>query len=543
MYPLVLYSMNEFTVILNTPKQTLPIGYREPLNEINTFSIIKNNSKNMFSHKNITILFLENVETDWLQIVELYLKYGFEYILQLMNGKITFLLYDNNSSQLYSKLFIARDCFGQYPLYFGNIMDNQFGISTLKHCLINPILKNTPYHETGKEIEKIQEFPIGSYVEFSLHFNVLAKWKQVSPPIKYFQFPFVNFFNKKDKFIIETEMYDISKQLQKRVINSIQNMFSTNPDYTPACLLSGGLNSGIVASLLCNEYMRKGQSPKRVFTYCIGFKNSEDIKYARITANHLGTTHTEIIIDETEYLKTVNIAIQILETADIKTIRAGVFYYLAVKYIKNKSNATHIIDGYGADEYMGGNLYMHLSPDMIDFDNMCRMNLTQFHEFYGKFFKITNFFNLTRVSPFMDTNIINYYLSIPPQFRWNPGSLQVFDKYKLIEKYLLRFAFSDYLNVKYNLLLPEDILWRTKEEFFDGITCFQEPIYKMISKELENQNQSRNEIQYYSHLFHQIFGYTYDKINMFQYIETAEPSAYSLDFYFDYNPDYQDRTI
>lgn len=534
--------MNEFTVLLNSQKtQSLPNGYMEPFNEINTFSMLKN-PMNMFYHKNITILFLENSNTDWLKMIELYLNYGIEYILQFMDGKITFILYDNNSNQLYSKLFVVRDCFGQYPLYFGNFMDNKYGFSTFKQNLVNGIIKHTSYHEIGKEIKKIQEFPIGSYVEFSLHFNVLASWNQVSSPIKYYNFPFLNFFNKIDKFIIETEMKNILRQLQKCVINSIQSI-DLNPNFKPACLLSGGLNSSIVAGLLCNEYLRKGKSTKMVSTYCIGFKNAEDLKYARIVAKHLGTNHTEIIIDETEYMRTINIAIQILETADIKTIRAGVIYYLAVKYIKNNSNTTHIIDGYGADEYMGGNLYMHLSPNIIDFDNTCRINLTKFHEFYGKFVKITNHFYLKRVSPLMDTGIVNYYLSISPQFRWEPGKLQVFDKYAFIEKYLLRFAFADFLNVKYNLLLPENILWRTKEELFDGITGFHNPIYKIISKELEKQNQPRKEPQYYAYLFQQIFGYVYDKINTFKYIETTEPSAYCLDFYFDYNPEYQDRTI
>ena len=60
-----------------------------------------------------------------------------------------------------------------------------------------------------------------------------------------------------------------------------------------ACLLSGGLDSSLICSLVNREV--KMHTGKTIETYSIGLAGSDDLKYARIVADYLGTQHNEVM--------------------------------------------------------------------------------------------------------------------------------------------------------------------------------------------------------------------------------------------------------
>ena len=97
-----------------------------------------------------------------------------------------------------------------------------------------------------------------------------------------------------------------------------------------ACLLSGGLDSSLVAALSARMCREKGIVLE---TYSIGLKNSEDLKYARIVADHLGTNHTEIIMTEDDFFNAIPYVIESIESYDTTTVRASIGNYLLGKYI------------------------------------------------------------------------------------------------------------------------------------------------------------------------------------------------------------------
>ena len=70
--------------------------------------------------------------------------------------------------------------------------------------------------------------------------------------------------------------------VQKRVQNS---------DKEVGCLLSGGLDSSIVAAIAARFI------PK-IKTFSIGFEDSPDIQAARIVAKHIKSDHHEYIIHD-----------------------------------------------------------------------------------------------------------------------------------------------------------------------------------------------------------------------------------------------------
>jgi len=104
------------------------------------------------------------------------------------------------------------------------------------------------------------------------------------------------------------------------------------------CLLSGGLDSSLVASLVNNFYNING-IPNKLETYSIGLANSEDLKYAKIAATYLDTNHTEIIVTEQLMFETIPEVIKAIESYDTTTVRASIGNYLLGKFIANNSTA------------------------------------------------------------------------------------------------------------------------------------------------------------------------------------------------------------
>jgi asparagine synthase (glutamine-hydrolysing) len=98
-----------------------------------------------------------------------------------------------------------------------------------------------------------------------------------------------------------------------------------NMDRPMACLLSGGLDSSLIAALVQKE-LRKVN--KCLETFSIGFENSEDLRYARMVADHIGSKHTEIIKTPEEFFNAIPSVIRDIESFDITTVRASIGNWL-----------------------------------------------------------------------------------------------------------------------------------------------------------------------------------------------------------------------
>jgi asparagine synthase (glutamine-hydrolysing) len=249
------------------------------------------------------------------------------------------------------------------------------------------------------------------------------------------------------------------ENIQYYLTNSVKKIV-TNTECPIACLLSGGLNSSLITSLV-NEYYNESLE-----TYSIGMEGSEDLKNARLVANYLQTKHTEILLTEEDIVNAIPEVIKCIESYDTTTVKASIGNFLLGKYISENSEAKVIFNGCGADELCGGYLYMNLCPDSIEFDKECRRLLTDIHMFdLLRSDKCISSHGLDPKTPFLDRSWVQYYLSLPPILRFNTNKNNC-------EKYLLRSAFSKeyFLNIHGFPLLPDNILWRRKEEFSDRLS-------------------------------------------------------------------------
>jgi asparagine synthase (glutamine-hydrolysing) len=252
-----------------------------------------------------------------------------------------------------------------------------------------------------------------------------------------------------------------------------------------ACLLSGGLDSSLIAALVV-EYHKLHNLPV-VETYSIGLEGSVDLEYARTMANYLGTKHTEIVLTEEDFLNAIPEVIKSIESYDTTSVRASIGNWLLGKYIAENSDAKVIFNGDGSDELTGGYLYMHKAPDMIEFDGECRRLLKDIHAFdVLRSDKSISSHGLEPRTPFLDRTWVQYYLSIPLHVRYHPNENNC-------EKYLLRTAFSKdyYETFEGRELLPHKVLWRKKEAFSDGVSKHTRSLYQIIQEYTEEK--MRNE--------------------------------------------------
>lgn len=436
---------------------------------------------------------INETDSDCEVIIHLYQKYGIEQTLQLLDGVYSFILIDYRLMLEKSKIYVVRDPYGVRPLFmlhgkkqkqqpqlnnvFSIYKNNIFGFASELKSLTG--LYNKLNSKTNKYF--LHQFESGTYSEFELSFKVNSSWEPIKKNVRYFNFGLSN--------QIVGENYDtIMMNIQKYFIDAVYKRCETT-DRPIACLLSGGLDSSLVASIV-NEFHKKHGLPP-LETYSIGVKDSTDLCKAKIVADYLGTKHTEIILEESDFFKNVKNVIHDIESYDTTTVRASIGNWLIGKYISENSEAKVIFNGDGSDELMGGYLYTSLASDCLEFDRECKRllkNISYFDVLRSD--RCISSHGLEPRTPFLDRAFTLYYLSIPPEIRWNKhGEKQ--------EKHLIRDAFSSkYLKQYEKQLLPDEILYRKKEAFSDGVSETTRSLYS-IMKEYCYENFLNNELKTY----------------------------------------------
>jgi asparagine synthase (glutamine-hydrolysing) len=383
----------------------------------------------------------------------------------------------------------------------------------------------------------VEQFRPGTYSKLTMEFKVMPKWELKKEHQIYHSTGFSSIMSESQcdlQSAFKTIQHYLNEAVKKRVLVTERPI---------ACLLSGGLDSSLITALV-NE-CHKQRSDKPLETFSIGLLGSEDLKYARIVADYLGTNHTEILLTEQDFIEVIPDVICTIESYDTTTVRASIGNYLLGKYISENSDAKVIFNGDGSDELCGGYLYMHSAPDAIEFDKECRRLLKNIHAFdVLRSDKCISSHGLEPRTPFLDRTWVQQYLSIHPSLRFHPGNKQC-------EKFLLRSAFSEenYLDSNGSALLPKCVLWRTKEAFSDGVSKTTRSLYEIIQENVSknnstliqnlNQNYNHNppdtdEKKYYREIFEEAYPGLGEIIPYFwmpRYVEARDASARTLKIY------------
>lgn len=345
----------------------------------------------------------------------------------MLRGMFSFIIYDRRD-----KSFLAvRDHIGITPLYIGYGTDGGIWLSSEMKSL-------------ATECARFEQFPPGHY--FSSKSGQFTRW--FNPTWRTAMIP----KNKYDPKILR-EAFEES--VHRRMMS----------DVPWGVLLSGGLDSSLVASIACRRIKRQQEKIKddhtmwfpRIHSFCIGLEGSPDLLAAKKVADFLGTVHHNYTYTIQEGLDALSEVIYHLETFDTTTIRASTPMFLMSRKIK-AMGIKMVLSGEGSDEIFGGYLYFHKAPNAEEFQAELRDKISMLHLFDClRANKSTSAWGVEARVPFLDVDFLDVAMNIDPEEKMiKPGR---------IEKHILRHAFD----TPDDPYLPHEILWRQKEQFSDGV--------------------------------------------------------------------------
>ena len=247
-----------------------------------------------------------------------------------------------------------------------------------------------------------------------------------------------------------------------------------------ACL-SGGLDSSLVAAIAARYLREKGQ---QLHTYSVGMSGSADLAHARLVAEHIGSIHHEWVLTPKEFIERIPDVVRAIETFDITTVRASVGNYLVGELVASSTPTVKVVlNGDGADELLGGYLYMRAAPDNVAFETETDRLMREIHRYdVARSERSMAAHGLESRSPFLDRQFVAVARSLPTDLL-RPTA-------ERIEKNILRAAFAD------TGLLPNEVLWRRKEAFSDGVSAGEGPSWFEIVRE-EGRHRVRDHHRVY----------------------------------------------
>ncbi|MCR5840540.1 MAG: asparagine synthase B [Bacteroidales bacterium] len=246
--------------------------------------------------------------------------------------------------------------------------------------------------------------------------------------------------------------------VREALMDAVRRQLMSDVPY--GVLLSGGLDSSVI-SAIAEKYsaMRIEDDSRtrawwpRLHSFAVGLKGAPDLEKARRVAESIGTVHHEINYTIQEGLDALRDVIYFTETYDVTTIRASTPMYLLARVIKSMG-IKMVLSGEGADEIFGGYLYFHKAPDARAFHEETVRKLSKLHLYDClRANKSLSAWGVEGRVPFLDKEFLDVAMRLNPEAKMCPGGT--------IEKRIVREAFAD--------MLPEDVAWRQKEQFSDGV--------------------------------------------------------------------------
>ena len=387
-------------------------------------------------------------------ILKLYLKFGIESFSKL-DGMFAFSIYDKRVN----KLYIARDFFGEKPLYYSNNERGLFWGSELKSLKSQLDYKpeicrkalelyfSLTYIPAPYTIyESVLKLEPNKYIEYSIADNNLLI-HQISKN------------NKESNF---NGSFNDAKEKTKKLVN--QSVLSRSISDVPiGTFLSGGVDSSIVS------YCLSQSTDKKIDTFSIGFdkKKFDETEKSRVIAKLINSNHHEYIVNEKSLYGDLD---RILNNFDEPFADSSAL----PTYLVSKKTSNHVkvaLTGDGGDEVFGGynkyhintinNFYTNVIPEKAHklLKNTCSFLLKTKDDNRGVKFKIK------KTLDSIDYNNNFYWHMISLGFKENEinkliinGSDGIFNYYKTSLGLNKSKTLSDLRNIDKHISLEGDML-------------------------------------------------------------------------------------
>ena len=440
----------------------------------------------------------------------------FAAMIEKLSGIFAFALYDSERDTY----LVGRDEIGVIPLYQGWDKAGRYYVASELKALEG-------------ECVTIEEFPNGSYLwskgeslplataanassatpsagvgsgtatqgknsrgEFlaSLEATGCARTPATPPkPVRWYKRDWESFENVKNSPKATDEKGEvINPSVIEKVRNGLESAVKAQlmSDVPYGVLLSGGLDSSIIAAITQKFSKKRVESDSKesawwpqLHSFAIGLEGSPDLIAAQKAADYIGTVHHEVHFTIQEALDALPDVIYHIETYDITTVRASTPMYLLARVIKSMG-IKMVLSGEGSDELFGGYLYFHKAPNAQEFHEELVRKMSKLHLYDClRANKSLMAWGVEGRVPFLDKDFIDIAMGLNPTDKM---SIKLPDGKQRIEKWILRKAFEN--------LLPENIAWRQKEQFSDGVGYnWIDTLKKMTEEKVSDQEFARRE--------------------------------------------------
>ena len=215
-------------------------------------------------------------------------------------------------------------------------------------------------------------------------------------------------------------------------------------DVPVGVFLSGGLDSSIVAAILARE------SGATVHSFAAGTPGSSDLAAARVVADALGLEHHERVYRDEDVVEVLPRVVAVTESYEPSLIRSAVPNYLLAELAARHVKV--VLTGEGADELFAGYHHLRELDEDALHDALVEGVSTLHHLNLQRCDRVTMAHGLEARVPFLAREVLEVAQRVPVGWKLLGEDGQ--------EKRLLREAFEGWV--------PEQVLWRRKEQFGDG---------------------------------------------------------------------------
>ena len=275
--------------------------------------------------------------------------WGIEKTLKSMVGMFAITLWDEQDR----KLILARDRFGEKPLYYGYMSGKFVVASELKAIKAMPLFHAEIDRNALANYMRYLYVPASQCIYKGLNKLEAGTWMEVQLDLVKDQvIPKANiYWSALEESILGRENI-IQFSSDKEAVDQLELLLNQSisehmlSDVPLGTFLSGGIDSSTVAAIM------QSQSNRPIQTFSIGFDEDgyNEAKYAKAISQHLGTDHTELYVQSHDAINVIPNLSTIYDEpfADSSQIPTFLVSQLA------KKDVTVALSGDGGDELFGG---------------------------------------------------------------------------------------------------------------------------------------------------------------------------------------------
>lgn len=371
---------------------------------------------------------------------------------QKLKGVFACIFIDTKNKELVA----IRDRFGIRPLYY-MVSNNGVFLGSERKSL-EPLCDMD---------DMIYEFPPGTAIRWKLGDTLSDLYES---RYQYFTLqPHNTISDDSDTNDMDLDYYIVN--LEQQLLKAVElRMISDRP---VAALLSGGLDSSVIAGLVQRNLMMQGQPPLKTFS--IGMAGSKDLEFAKMASDWMRSDHTEIIVTPDEMFNCIPDVIRDIESYDITTVRASVGNWMVSREIARRSDCKVVFNGDGSDELFGSYLYFFRAETNKEYSDEVLRLLKNIHRYdVLRSDRSVSSHGLEARTPYLDSDLVNSVMLMPT------SALRPLQR-KRMEKFILRQVA---LRQK---VCPPEVALRRKEAFSDGVSGIEKTWYEIIQEKIKEK--------------------------------------------------------